>query len=67
MKTNIIGLCICVNNATDDMLTGMVLHQVKTIVPVNAACCLCTGFQWFGGGMQDYAVFDLGIGYRDIV
>ena len=67
MEPDIIGLGICMNDTADNMLAGMVLHQVKTIVPVNAACHLCAGGQRFSGGMQNDTIFDMGIGYSDII
>ena len=45
METYIIITILLMNNTADHMLTGMLLHQVKTAHPVNLSLNLRTHFQ----------------------
>jgi len=45
MKTYIIITILLMDNTADHMLTGMLLHQVKTVHPVNLSFNLRTHFQ----------------------
>ena len=47
MKSHIVISICLMHQSTDNMLSGMLLHQIKPSGPVNFSCYLASGFQRF--------------------
>ena len=57
VEAHVVTAIFSADDTRKDMFAGVVLHQVKTMVPVNMAFHFCPHFQRFVGDMRNHAVF----------
>ena len=57
METHIIITILLMNNTADHMLTGMLLHQIKSSCPIDPALNFGSSLQWLIRIMKKFAVF----------
>ena len=67
MKADIFISVQLMNDTGHDMLTGMILHEIKTSVPVDHAMDFRTGREFFFRIMNDFVILFFDIGDPDVI